>query len=46
VVAECKVEIATYADAKIYSSSGGEPYASDDPDFEEDCSSAGTVTVY
>jgi len=45
LVAECEVEIATYADAKLYYSSGAEPYTSADPDFEEDCS-GGTVTVY
>ncbi len=44
LVAECEIEIATYADTKYYYSVGAEPYASTDPDFEEDC--GGTVSLY
>ncbi len=44
LVAECEVEVATYAETKYYYSTGAEPYASSDPDFEEDC--GGTVALY
>ena len=44
LVAECEVEVVTYAETKYYYSTGSEPYASSDPDFEEDC--GGSVSLY
>lgn len=46
LIAECEVEVVTYANTKYFYGTGAEPYAPTDPDFEEDCASTGTVTVY
>jgi len=45
LAAECHTEYASYSQTVFYYTTGGDPFTSQDPDFDEDCD-GGVVTRY